>query len=813
MNKYLLIFLIFLVYSLCAAAQEKTGLLLRVKLADKNGKPLEAANLLLYRQADSALVKADISNAMGICEFEAIAPGIYYIRAELLGYKLAGNAAIAIPETSTVGFEAALVMEHEANTLAGVQVQSRKVLVEKKSDRVVLNVENSIVGSGNSALDLIKLAPGVRIDKSDNVLVNGKKGVFLLIDGKQTYFTEDQLSNFLKNTPSETIAQIELITNPSARYDASGNTGIINIKTKKGQKYGCNGSANLTGGYGKKGRFNAGTNMNYRTALVNVYGNFNYSERRPFDTRDICRYIQTHEGEQLFHQYTYSDNLLRNTMYKLGVDYFLAQGHTLGIMVNGYESTAKKEGESRNAMGSAAGSVDSILHTQTNNHDKYHNVLVNLNYKGVLDSSGRELNVDADYSAFKNTGFLNMNNRLTDGKGAAVLNGDAIRNNTLTHIYIKSIKADFVQPMGKDTRLELGGKYSRVKAGNDLNYDSLLNGQYVHSSTQSADFLYKEKILAGYATLNTKWRKTGLSAGVRVEHTHSDGNSVTLQQQVKRNYTNVFPALSIEQELNENNVLSLALNRRIDRPGYQDLNPFLFFLDRFTYISGNPFLKPQYTNNIELGYTFRSKYYASLAYSKTSDVILEYLQQNDSTKVTIDTKRNFSSLQTWALAVNAPVDIAPWWTTSNSVNLSYNKYSIETGSNIYAPSRFSYDLKSTHMFKLGGGWKSELSAGYYSRFIDGIFNGQSQCLISAGVQKSILGNKADIKLSVNDILANGRFYGTAQYDNLNMFIRNRYESRRVMLALSWRFGNSNVKAARERNSGVSGEQSRIKTGN
>lgn len=813
MNKYFISFLIPLLCCLGATSQEKNTLVLRVKLADKAGKALEAANILVYRQADSALVKANISNALGVCEFDEIVPGAYYVKTDLLGYKPEGNNAFLIPETATGSFETAIVMEHDANILAGVQVQAHKALVEKKSDRVVLNIENSIVGSGSSALDLVKMAPGVRIDKSDNVLINGKKGVFLLVDGKQTYFTEEQLSNFLKNTPSETIAQIELITNPSARYDAAGNTGIINIRTKKGQKYGFNGSANVTGSYGKKGRFNAGTSVNYRTALVNIYGTFNHSERNPFDTRDLRRYIQTNEGEQLFHQSTHSDNQLRNNMFKVGIDYFLAQRHTLGIMVNGYESSVKRDGMSVTNMGNVAGGIDSILNTQTHNYDKYHNLLVNLNYKCVLDSTGRELNMDADYSEFRNTGALHMQNYLTDGKGANVLNDDVIRNSTLTHIYIRSIKADFVQPLGKDTRLDMGAKYSSVRTSNDLNYDSLINGQYVHSVTQSADFIYKEKILAGYATFNTKWNKTAVSGGIRVEHTQSDGNSATLQEEVKRDYTNVFPSLTIEQELNENNVLSLALNRRIDRPGYQDLNPFLFFLDKFTYISGNPFLKPQYTNNIELGYTFRSKYYASLAYSRTSDVILEYLQQNDSTKITIDTKRNFNSLQTVTLALNIPVDIAPWWSTSNSINLSYNKYSINATAGVYAPSRFSYDIKSTQLFKMGGGWKSEVSAGYYSPFIDGIFNGQSQCMVAAGVQKSILGNKADVKLSVKDIFANGRFYGTARYSNLNMVIRNRYESRMVVLAFSWRFGNNNVKAARERSSGVAGEQNRIKTGN
>lgn len=803
-----------LTVSLClihvrAAAQQNTPSSVKVTVMDMAGKPMPFVNVLLKQATDSSLVKGNLSDEAGACIIENIPHGHYFLELSMMGYQTQFSPAFSIEKDTALQL-GKFSLAHAARNLKEISVVSKRPFIESTAGKMLLNVENSIVSTGSSALDVLRKAPGISVDKDENLLVKGKTGVTILLDNKLTHLSGEQLTNLLKNLSSSDIAQIEIISNPSAKYDASGSTGLINIKTKKGRGYGLNGSVTGGIGYSRFFKFNGGLNLNYRSEKLNFYGSYNNQNRELYDAREIDRLVQGAPG-QLFRQETYTKNHLGTQTYKAGVDYYINNNHVLGVMVNGYGKFINKDNSSETRIGDVKQEADSLLGTLGDNRNKYRNISYNFNYKGTLDSTGTTLSFDADWVRFRNTGHLRQQDSIVDLKRLVARSANAIRNATLTDITIKSLKADLSKPLGKSSRLDVGVKMSWVETENSLGYDSLKNGVYVPALSQSNQFVYQENVLAGYAQYKIEIGKTSLEAGLRLENTESNGNSVTLKKEVKRSYLDVFPSLLIDHTFNASHKLSLGYNRRIDRPGYQDLNPFLFFLDKYTYVVGNPLLNPQYTNAAALTYTFKDKYLATFSYGVTNDAILEILSQDDVTKATIDTRRNLGNLYSYTLSFIAPVDITPWWTTSNSLNFYHNEYQIRDSSTNLNNGRLSFDVTSTHLFTLPYGFKLEVSGFYNSPFVSGVFKGKSQFIADLGLQKSIWNKKGSLNLTYRDIFHNDRFFGSAVYNNINMNIRNTWETGIVSFSFIYHFGRNEIRAARERSGGNKEEQGRVKS--
>ncbi|GAA0547415.1 TonB-dependent receptor [Chitinophaga japonensis] len=800
------LFLLFLCQLL--HAQSKPQGKITIRITDKEHKPQAFANVLVRQVKDSSLVKGELSDEQGNATFDNIPGGRYFVQATLLGYAPAYSAPFTIDAAHKTIALNTLQLLPQAKNLQAINVTAQKPFIERGAGKTTLNVESSIAAAGSNVLDLLRKAPGVTIDKDDNILVKGNQGVTVMIDGKLTYLSGEQLSNLLKSTPSETVSQIEIITTPGAKYDAAGNSGIINIKTRKGQLTGINGTVNASMGLGRYPIYNAGGNFNWRTSKFNLFGNYNYGDRRFFTRRQLWRHIAI-EDPMLFHQQIFQRNRFTNNTFKAGMDYFISKQHTVGVLVNGYANAFRNSIYSGTSIGNPAGRIDSILNTLTTNNNRFRNVAVNLNYKGQLDTIGTEISVDADYARFHNNRRLNLSDSLFDTKLGATRNANAIRNHGQTNVTIKSIKADLVLPLGKHSKVEAGVKAAFVETDNRLAYDSLINKEYVPALSQSDRFIYQENILAAYGTYKLEWKKIDLQAGLRLEKTISDANSLSLQSRIERSYLNLFPSLSADYKLSEDHKLGLSYSRRIERPGYNGLNPFLFFLDKYTYFRGNPYLRPEYTDNTELSYTFKQKYILTTGYSYTRDVINEYLYQDDSTKITTSTNLNYNNRQNYSLSLTLPFEVTKWWSSSNSLNMYYNRYSLNTGASNVENSKVEYYFNTTNTFTLPHDMKAELGGYYYSPFIEGIFSGQAQYDINLGLQKALLDKKATVKFNVSNIIRRGsQFIGYAKYDNVDTRIRNTWNTTTYTLSISYRFGNTNIKGARERQTGSSEELKR-----
>lgn len=797
------------------------------------GKPLEFTTLMLLKSTDSTLVKGAISDESGKYAFDNVGVGRYLVMAQQMGYRKTYSVPFDMTEGHPSAEIPALTLADESKALTEVNVIARKPFIEQQVDRTVVNVENSIVASGNTALEVLEKAPGVTIDRqNDQIQLKGKSGVIVYIDGKQTYLSQQEVSNLLKNTPSDNIATIEIITNPGSKYDAAGNSGIINIKMKKNKNFGTNGSFILGTGYGWVNnlsgvhvdlpKFNSSLNLNNRSSKVNLFGNYSYVNRESAQSNELNRTIPFNGRTTYFDQVSFRPNQFVGHSYKGGLDYFINAKSTIGVLVNGFSNDWRSAGINSTLISNESRQLTSNPVTRTGMENLLNNVTGNVNYKyefaGKDPGTGpREWTIDADYVRYNGQSNNNLSTAFNGPNGETIRPQQDVRNNMPSTIGILAFKTDYVHPLKKGAKLEIGLKSSFVNADNNSAFDTLQQEtrQWLFDASRSNQFNYEENINAGYVNYAGKLgRKLKVQAGLRAEHTHSVGTSVTLSQRVDRNYLNLFPTLFLSRQLDTNNVLNLSYSRRIDRPDYQNLNPFVFFLDPYTYQQGNPFLRPQYTNSVELTHVFKSTVSTTLGLSRTTDFInRETPRQIPERNVTYVTPENLGRMDNVNLTISFPVNVTKWWRMQNNVSTYYQHYQTIYSGTPYEVKLVAYNLYTSSSFTLNKTLSAELSAWYNSASQYGFYQARPQGAFSVGVQKKLMDGKANLKLNVNDPFWLNQFNGRAVVQDINFRVQSRWESRRINLTFTYRFGNQNVKSERQRNSATSAEQNRVKGGN
>ncbi len=804
--------------ALPVAAQSQNGAAPKAQIAGKvtrtNEAPAEFATVTLLRAKDSSLVKGVLADISGKYAFDGISGGRYIVSAANMGLKKGYSAPFTL-NGSAVNMPAIILAEDSRN-LKAVDVTAKRPFIEQKADKMVVNVENSIVSAGGTALEVLQQSPGIQVDKDDNISMRGKNGVIIMIDGKPSNMSAQDVAQLLKNMPSSNIDQIELIANPSAKYDAAGNAGIINIKLKKNSNYGANGSLNLGYIQGELPKANGGINLNYRSKKVNLYGSYNYNFNRNFEFLHITRDNQEESGRMVFDQISNIDKKSRYHGAKAGIDYFLNSNHTIGLMFDMGDNKWKGTGVGTTKIGNGE-RVDSALYSNSDNNSRWKRQSYNFNYKGKLDTTGRELNIDLDYSrnTERNDNFLYSSYR--DAIGKETWREDVTRASQPSIINIKTAKLDYVHPLRHNDKFEAGVKFSWVDSDNDSRFDSLRNHGWEYDANRSNYFIYKENVNAAYINYNRQFKKLGIQAGVRAEQTNVTGNSVTKKEVNDTSYLNFFPSIFFSYAAHKNHQLGLSYSRRLQRPSYDDLNPFEFYIDRYTKGGGNPHLRPQYSNNIDFTWTFKSFLTTAIGYSHTKDMLSRVLEPDvdettGDTSIVVYRYMNVASKDNVNLNISAPYEITKWWKSFTTVSVFYNKFeTVVKGEEINrASAGFFGNTQQT--FTLGKGWSSEVSFFYVSPQIsqEGLFRMKSMYALNAGLQKQILKKKGTIKLNVNDIFRTQRFRGTYEMANRDLGLRTGWDSRQVRLTFSYRFGNTNVKEARNRKTGLEDELNRVK---
>lgn len=793
-----------------ANAQQVSGV-----IKDMEGKPVYGATVSLLKDTGSAVMKLAVTKENGSYQFSDIRTGAYRLSATHVSFQNAFSAPFKVVAEDVTIPE--FKLNKASGDMKGVVVTAKKPMVEVKADKTILNVEGTINAVGSDALELLRKAPGVLVDKDDNLSLSGKNGVQVYIDGRPTPLTGQDLANYLKSMQSSNIESIELITNPSAKYEAAGNAGIINIRLKKNKALGTNGSVNAGWNIGTYAKYNAGFSVNHRNKRLNVFANYNFNK----GTNQSMILIQRTLLDTMFNNQGVMKNNNLSHNYKAGADFFINKQSTVGVMVNGTISDPTATNYSRTPITYIpTQKVDRILVADNSSTLKRDNINVNLNYS-YNSANGKSLTLNADH------GYYNINsdqfqpNYYYDPSGQTIMSSVIYNMIAPTTFSVNSLKADWEQNLKKG-KLGFGGKTGYVKTDNDFQRYNVYTSGKVLDKDRSNRFRFNENINALYVNYNRALKGVMIQAGLRMENTSSEGISNGLKNSgsgyvkkdstFRRNYTDFFPSAAITFNKNPMSQVGITYSKRIDRPYYQDLNPFESKLDEYTFQKGNINLRPQYTNSFGLTHTYKYKLNTALNYSHVKDLFTMLIDTAEGSKAFIS-KKNLATQDIVSLNISYPYQYKSYSVFTN-ISTNYSNYKADFG-----PGRkvdlnaFGFNFFAQNSLKFAKTWTAEVSGFYNAPTIyQGSFKGKSLWAVDAGLQKQVLQGKGTIKTSVSDIFKTLRFRGTSDFSGQKTVFRANWESRQFKLNFIYRFGSNQVKASRQRATGVEDENKRTQGG-
>ncbi|MFT5833819.1 MAG: hypothetical protein ACI97N_001448 [Cognaticolwellia sp.] len=802
--KNLLFFCLFMAISFSAFSQGN----IKGNVTDENSQPVEFANVLLLNAVDSSLAKGNLSDSNGTYYFD-VSSGKYLIFVSMIGYR---ETYSEVFELGTGTFVVQPLSLGEGVKLDEIEVVARRPFIELSANKLIVNVESSPTSAGDNALEVLRKSPGVQVDESNNISLKGKQGVLIMIDGKRSYLSNTEVARMLESMPSSSINQIEIIMNPSAKYDAEGNAGIINIKMKKDKNLGFNGNITAGGSYGEYPGANGNFTFNYRQKTFNVFGNVGSWYNKGFQINTLHREVPFNGMTTIFDQVVDRVNYSQGVYYRGGVDLFLTDKTTLGFLVNGNHGNWNFESISNTSISGDNQEVFSLVQADNQGRSEWDNLTYNVNLKQDF-GSGKELTLDADYSTYKSGNNSTYDNfYLSNDQQVAM--PYLLRSNNNSDIEIFAFKADYTHPINDKTSIEAGIKSSFVTTDNSVAFENKdLNDVWNYDSLQSNTFEFQENINAAYVNYNQSFDKITLQLGVRAENTNNEGYSGTLDSSLSRQYVSLFPNVSLSHKIGEDHSLSYSYTRRIDRPSYEDLNPFSYFLDQYTFERGNPFLNPQFTHSFNTSYGYKQVAFLTASYGRTTGAMTDVIEQIDSLNITFQTKINLATLDNVSINLSTPIPIQKWWMVRTNLSANFNSFQSEYVGGVIDNQQWSFNAYMANYFTVRKGTTAEISGWYQSKSLFGIIEIQPMYAVNIGFSQTVLDGKGTIKLSGNDILNTQRFRGIINQDNVNLTINNNWQTRRFSASFTYRFGNDKVKPSRRRETATDEEQKRAGSDN
>lgn len=692
--------------------------------------------------------------------------------------------------------------------LKEVTISAQRQYVEVRPDRVTLNVGSSISSDGSSVFEILRQAPGVHADTKGSISLIGRSNALVMVNGKPVHLTGQDLVDYLQSIQGNTIKQIDLIISPSAKYDAAG-AGVINIISKKGAATGTNFSVSANTGYGKFGKAGGGITFNSQHERVNLFGNYNYNY-------DKTSHIFLTDRKIDFNGLKSDYNVDYNTVYQgpkqaftLGADFAISKKHTIGVSFSG--NTVNNNYSKNNRLKISNDDVlDSTISTRSKLSRGLSNYDYDINYTGKLDSAGKVLTADAAFGDIDRRSSEYIGNYFYNSANVMYRPGLKLQNLSPAHAYIWSAKVDYVSPLSKSAHIETGLKYSLVKTDNQLIFGPEVNGVYQSSPNFSSSFKYRENVNSGYIDYFGKTGELGIHAGLRAEQTNTtgNGNSTVMASNVTKHYLDLFPRLELSYSIDKDQSLDLSFNRGIDRPSFKTVNPFLYYTDLYDNYMGNPNILPQYTNRIVLSHVY-GKYMTSLYASITTNFygFINY-QQNDTTKMSQSLTSNFGKYSIYGIRFYVPVTYTKWWDADFNLDASYQRIQAYPSYGTLNKGTQLLSFTSTQRFKLTETFAAEVFGDYESPAFYGIGQFKADYYVRASLAKKVLNNNGRISFDVSDIFNTHRDRSTISYQNLNMTIYDKIETRIFRLSFTYHFGNVSLKAAARRKSGNEDEQRR-----
>ena len=769
------------------------------KIADEKQHPLKSATVLLLKQKDSSLVKSSLSDHEGNFSFSAIKEDKYIVSVTMVGYK----KHIAIAEVADRDVQMNVIrLTPNTTVLDDVMVTGVKPFLEQKADKLVVNIEGSGTAAGSTAFEVLQKIPGVLVI-NDKLSVVGKSTPAIMIDGRLSQYTD--IMQVLREMSAADIEKIELIINPGARYDATGGA-IINIILKRNANLGTNGSLNLnaaTGLYKSATahtdrnfyRHGQGITINHREGKLNIFAGYNFLHRNQFEYNEFDRLISSNR----FFQTNYSPSYLNSHAYRAGADYYADKKNTFGVMIRGFSRNGFS-GAQNNTWQSDAVTAQPLSSFQTfnNTRTKRINTSVNGNWKHSFDSLGKELNTDIDYSEFTIKNTSDIINRLSNG--TEYPSRQIIEN----PVQLLVLKTDYVHPIGKNSKLEVGVKSGIATINNDLLFTQ--NG--ILDKSRSTNFKYRENINAAYASFQHKFNKWELQGGLRMEQTIATGKTQE-QLVLDRNYRQLFPSVFVTRKLGKKLSAILQYSKRVNRPGYQQQNPFIQYLDSLTYSKGNPLLKPETANQYKFSFAYNNQPFFSISYNKKHDVIFDNAP-NQNGNLTYTTPENLASYENIAVELNFPIELGRKITGYGGNQAVYNHYKANYLGARYDRGKWNWLAYWQVAYKPKPFWNFEISGYYTTQLLNEFIIINNMGSLNVAAQKFLWDKKGKVSLNFSDILFGERTRGEVIYQDINVHFRQWSDTRNIRLTFNYTFGNQKLKATRTRQTASDEETQRVK---
>jgi hypothetical protein len=789
------------------AAQSNPSALLRGTITNQKGEPVAFANVAVL-STDSLLVEGAISDEAGSFSISSTKTAQVKLVISSLGYKTYTSEVFELKQGLVKDF-GTLLLADELTGLDEVTVNATRPQIIIEPDKTIVNVEGTVMAEGANALDVLGRSPGVFITSDGSINLNGRTGVTVMINDRPMYMSAADLTSFLRSMPADNIRSIEVITSPSARFDAEGAAGVINIQLKKNTVDGVFGNVMLGGQYNGKAAPNTGLTLNVKKGKWTTNGTFNYNENVEINDLEITRNFQVDGGKSTFLQDSRIVGRSHTPSFTGAANYELTPTQNLGINIqasiaasNGLNNSGTLISNPRQANGTSFTSIN-------DSEDQRSRVFTNLHYDAKLDTIGGKISADLDFTVMDMTSDALLNNSYSNGLTPPKLSTDRVL--TLNDMYytILTSKVDWIKPLKGGKVVEAGLKGSWVESDNDLDLSRGVGDGPLQADPNSNRFIYQENVLAAYTSLKGDFSpKLSYQAGLRIENSDVTGTSKTLNQVNKQNYTNLFPSVFLQHKISDNYQVVYNVNRRITRPNYRLLNPFVYYIDPLTTEKGNPSLRPQYSTNLEMDHVFKGTYQFKVGYSVTQDAFLQVFEQDQEARTTTTFTDNFDKTKNINFQAVLPVELSGYWNTANLVQVNYNKFISRFGQDLLDVNQVSYLLRTQHNFTLPKGFKLEVVGLYLSPQIWGQGEIQGFGWVDAGLNKSLLKDKLTLAFNGGDIFRSQIIYAKVNFADIDVSFRQYRNNQNFRITLRYKFAKGQSFRVNS-NSGSSEERKRL----
>ncbi len=767
-------------------------------------QPIPYATVALLLKGAPQALNGTLTDNNGRFSFSGMSAGNYELVFSFIGYKTKTIRQVIISEGKPAVALGTVLLRPAVTRLQEVNVQTLRPTITHEADRMVVQVEGSALAAGSSAYDVLAKAPGVYIDQEGNIQLNGRAGVTVMLDGKLTYLSARDLRTQLEGMSAENIKNIEIITNPSAKYDAEGASGILNINLKKNEMRGMNGSLYAGATYnGDLYGYSAGGSLNYKAGRWNTFLNLDMARRIGGREATFTRVFQGQAETVYFDQVATGQYHVQGPPgVRFGADYSLDERHSIGFVANYATNFLHNNFLTDTYIGPAPNQP--ALYIDANNYvtNRFTTRNSNLHYQGKYDTLGTTLSANLDYARISNFGEANFYNYYDSLQSDQPVIQDFLYTNTPNGYDIYAAQLDYTYPIAKESKLEMGAKASRVVSDNDSRF--YFNNTEVPQldPNRTNHFVYEENIYAAYLNWSGKaGERFKVQAGLRAEQTQSRGELRTTGQVKERHYLNLFPSVFVQQKVSDDYQLNYSYSRRIQRPNYGNLNPFMFYRDPYTWVQGNPDLRPQLTHAFGIRQVFKQDYSLELNYQLNHDVIAEVPVIDAEKATTLYYNGNVDDAQSLSLTAVAPVKIMKNWDTNNTLVVSYDQYSTMVNAGKISNKQASYMLQSNHTILLPLDFRVELNGAYNSREVYALYVVKPRWWVHLGLKKSFMDEKLDLSFNVNDVFKSQRIavaakVGEGNVNDFDQYLFNRYFG----LTLRYHFNKGQKVEERERNS-------------